>query len=135
MSSNPMLEKLMELKEEERDSVIRTLLTQKLQTKEQLRLWMIFFLGVDLADCVVSRFATSTPLDMVWDIYQFCANETNEDPMDLRYIAGRASQKTLSLAALQVVLPIHFKRNVVHFGGTVDQAKRAYTYFKKFVMS
>lgn len=122
------------LSEAEKDAVARVLLFQRLHTKEQLRLWLIKFLGVDLADCTVSRFATSNPLDMVWDIYTFCADEKNEEPLDLRYIAGRASQKTLSLAALKVLLPLHFKRPVVHFGGTVAQAKRAYTYFKKFVM-
>lgn len=127
-------DQLKNLTPDEREAVIKLLLFQRFQTKEQLRLWLIFFLDVDLADQTVSRFATSNPLDMVWDIYQFCANEKNDEPMDIRYIAGRASQKTLSLAALKVILPLHFKRAVVHFGGTVAQAKRAYTYFKKFVM-
>ncbi len=125
---------LSSLTEAEQDAVTRLLLFQKLQNKEQLRLWLIKFLDVDLADQTISRFATSNPLDMVWDIYQFCADDKNDEPLDLRYIAGRASQKTLSLAALKVILPLHFKRSVVHFGGTVTQAKRAYTYFKKFVM-
>lgn len=118
----------------EKDAVYRALLLKRLTSREQLRLWLITYLGVDLADCTVSRFSTSNPLDMVWDIYQICADDKLESPIDLRYIAGRASQKTLSLAALQVLLPLHFKRPVVHFGGTVDQARRAYTYFKKFVM-
>lgn len=122
------------LSDAEKEAVSKVLLRQRLVTKEQLRLWLIRYLGVDLADCTVSRFATSNPLDMVWDIYQFCADDTRDEPIDLRYIAGRASQKTLSLAALKVLLPLHFKRPVVHFGGTVAQAKRAYTYFKKFVM-
>ena len=127
-------ENLSNLTKDERDVVAKVLLFQRLLNKEQLRLWLIFFLGVDLADCTVSRFSTSNPLDMVWDIYQFCADDKNEEPLDLRYIAGRASQKTLSLAALQILLPLHFKRPAVHFGGTLAQAKRAYTYFKKFVM-
>lgn len=131
MSSFSNLDNLSEV---EKDAVAQVLLFQRLQTKEQLKLWLQFFLGVDLADCVVSRFANSSPLDMVWDIYQFCADEKNEEPADYRYIAGRASQKTLSLAALKVLLALHFRRPVVHFGGTLPQAKRAYTYFKKFVM-
>jgi len=121
------------LSDAEKEAIAKILLFQRLQNKEQLRLWLIKYLGVDLADQTVSRFATSNPLDMVWDIYQFCADEINEDPCDCRYIAGRASQKTLSLAALKVLLPLHFKRSVVHLGGTKAQAKRAYSYFKKFV--
>lgn len=127
------LDALNNLTKEERDAVSKVLLFQRLTDKQQLALWLKFFLGVDLADCIVSRFATSSPLDMVWDIYQFCANDGNEEPRDVRYIAGRSSQKTLSLAALKVLLPLHFKRSVVHLGGTKAQAKRAYTYFKKFV--
>lgn len=90
------------------------------------------FLDVDLADCVVSRYATSTPLDMVWDIYQFCVNDTNDEPLSTFYIAGRGSQKTLSSAVLAILLPLHFSRGIVHLGGTEDQANRHYAYFKKF---
>ncbi|MCS7092612.1 MAG: hypothetical protein NZM26_04640 [Patescibacteria group bacterium] len=128
------LESVLNLSEAERDAVSKALVLKRLTSKEQLRFWILYYLDVDLADQVVSRFSTSSPLDMVWDIYQFCADESNDEPRDYRYIAGRASQKTLALAVLKVLLPLHFGRPVVHFGGTVAQAKRAYTYFKKFVM-
>lgn len=133
--TNKKEKKILEgLSAEEKESVEKILLIQKLQDREQVRLWLIKYLGVDLANCTVSRFSTSNPLDMVWDVYSFCANNSNEEPIDLRYIAGRASQKTLSLACLKVLIPLHFKRPVVHFGGTKAQAKRAYTYFRKFVI-
>lgn len=106
---------------------------QRLTSKENLQNWLKGYLQVDLADCTVSRYATANPLEMVWQIYQLCANDSNAHPVDLRYIAGRASQKTLALAALQILLPLHFKRSVVHFGGTVAQANRAYDYFRTFV--
>lgn len=115
------------------DDLARKMLRVPLKSREDLKNWLLGYLGVDLADCVVSRYADKTPLDMVWDIYQLCMDEHNLYPKDLRYIAGRSSQKTLSLAALQILLPLHFKRSVVHFGGTVKQAKRAYTYFRSFV--
>lgn len=124
---------LNDLSPSDRDKMITMLAVQRLQSKQDLNNWLNFFLDVDLADCVVSRFSTSTPLDMVWDIYQFCCDTTTEDPMTSMYVAGRASQKTLSAGVLQVLLPLHFKRCVVHFGGTKDQANRAYSYFKKFV--
>lgn len=117
----------------QKDSLARKFLLQRLTSRQDLKNWLLAYLGVDLADCKVSRYADSTPLDMVWDIYQLCADETNLRPKDLRYIAGRSSQKTLSLACLKVLLPLHFKRSVVHFGGTVAQAQRAYTYFNQFV--
>ena len=125
--------KIRKMTPEEKDAIARHLLRMPLKTKEQLHLWLINYLGVNLADCIVSRFATSTPLDMVWDVYSFCADTERDRPIDIRYIAGRSSQKTLSMAALQVLLPLHFKRSVVHFGGTVDQANRAYEYFRQFV--
>lgn len=112
---------------------IRLLLMSRLKSRDQLRQWCKFFIDVDLADCIVSRFATTTPLDMVWEIYQFCANESHQEPQSYFYIAGRGSQKTLSCAVLQVLLPLHFGRGVVHYGGTEDQANRAYNFFKTFV--
>lgn len=115
------------------EELARKFLRERLKSKEDLKNWLKGYLDVDLADCKVSRFATATPLDMVWDIYQLCASEDNVRPKDLRYIAGRSSQKTLSLATLQVLLPLHFKRSVVHFGGTMAQAQRAYAYFNQFV--
>jgi hypothetical protein len=121
------------LSPDQRDEILRALVTKRLTTREDLSMWLLFFLGVDLADCTVSRFATSNPLDMVWSIYQFWADKTVEHPLSTFYIAGRASQKTLSCAVLQVLLPLHFGVGVVHFGGTKDQAGRAYEYFKKFV--
>lgn len=122
-----------ELTPQERHEFSLALVTQRLKTKEDLKYWLQYFLDVDLADCKVSRYSTSTPLDMVWDIYQFCASDNpDEDPLSTFYIAGRASQKTLSCAVLQILLPLHFCRGVVHLGGTEDQANRAYSYFKKF---
>lgn len=118
---------------EQREEVVRALVTKRLESKEDLKFWLLHFLAVDLADCTVSRFSTSNPLEMVWDVYQFWANQSIDSPLTTFYIAGRASQKTLSCAVLQVLLPLHFGIGVVHFGGTKDQASRAYDYFKKFI--
>jgi len=122
-----------ELTPQERHEFSKALVRQRFNRKEDLKYWLMHYLQVDLADCIVSRYATSTPLDMVWDIYQFCANEETDEPLSTFYIAGRGSQKTLSSAVLAVLLPLHFGRGIVHLGGTEDQANRAYSYFKKFV--
>lgn len=128
-----MLDGANDLTPQEQDEFSRALVCQRLKTKEDLKHWLLYYLDVDLADCIVSRFATSTPLDMVYDIYKFCDSKDIDEPLSTFYIAGRASQKTLSSAVLAVLLPLHFGRGVVHFGGTEDQANRAYSYFKKFV--
>lgn len=124
---------LSKLPPDKQEEIKRILLFKRIETKEDLRLWLLYFLEVDLADCTVSRFATSNPLDMVWDIYQFWCDDKVEKPMSIYYIAGRSSQKTLSMACLQILLPLHFGISVVHFGGTSEQAQRAYDYFNKFV--
>ena len=122
------------LLEGNKDEIMRRLLLQRLKNKQHLRQWCKTFLEVDLQDCTVSRFSTSNPLDMVWEVYDFCLRQTNQDePESHFYIAGRSSQKTLSCAVIQILMPLHFGRGVVHFGGTEDQANRQYVYFKKFV--
>jgi len=119
---------------QEKHEFSKAFVCQRLNTKEDLKHWLIYYLDVDLADCMVSRYATSTPLDMVWDLYKFCVEkDSDSEPLSTFYIAGRGSQKTLSCAVLQILLPLHFKRGMVHLGGTEDQANRAYSYFKKFV--
>ena len=122
-----------DLSEQESDEYSRILVRSIPNSKEELKYWLLHFLDVDLADCIVSRHATSTPLDMVWDIVQFCRDTKNEDPLSTFYIAGRGSQKTLSSAVLAIILPLWFRRGIVHSGGTEDQANRAYAYFKRFV--
>lgn len=122
-----------DLTEQEKLEYSRILVRAVPNSRDELKQWLIYFLDVDLSDCIVSRVATSTPLDMVWDIVQFCKDDKNEDPLSTFYIAGRASQKTLSSAVLAIILPLWFKRGIVHLGGTEDQANRAYAYFKKFV--
>src|ERR1017187_2679150 len=130
-----MSEENKDLTPQQQDEWNKLLVRRRLNTKEDLKQWLLNYLDVDLADCIVSRYATSTPLDMVWDIYSFCSKTDNadEEPLSTFYIAGRGSQKTLSSAVLAILLPLHFKRGVVHLGGTEDQANRAYAYFKKFV--
>lgn len=128
------IERLLEsLTQEERDQTCKDLVRMSVTSREDLKHWCQFYLNVDLADCIVSRFADSSPLDMVWEVYKFCMDTLNEEPLSIMYVAGRASQKTLAAAVLQVIIPLHFGRNVVHLGGTKDQARRAYHYFKKFV--
>lgn len=116
----------------EKENRDRVMLLERITSKVALQRWLKYYLDVDLADCTVSRFATSNPLDMVWKIYQFCASETNDEPVTIRFIAGRSSQKTLSSAVLAILLPLHFGRGIVHLGGTIPQANRAYSYFRKF---
>lgn len=121
---------------DQKDALYRELLMKRLSNRNQLRQWCKTFISVDLADCTVSRYATSNPLDMVWDIYEFCLLaevDENLDPQNRFYIAGRSSQKTLSTAVLQILLPLHFGRSFTHFGGTQDQARRAYIYAKSFL--
>lgn len=118
---------------EEKVLLCKDIVRMRCRTREALKDWCIYFMNVDLADCVVSRFSDSNPLDMVWEIYQLCADDHRDEPVSLMFIAGRASQKTLAAAVLQVILPLHFGRAVVHLGGTKDQARRAYLYFRKFV--
>jgi hypothetical protein len=115
------------------DDIIQALATKHLESKYDLKNWLLYFIDVDLADCTVSHFSTSNPLDMVWEIYSFCKENNSVDPMTVYYIAGRSSQKTLSAAVLQILLPLHFKRGLVHLGGTKQQARRAYDYFRKFI--
>jgi hypothetical protein len=88
-------------------------------------------LGVDLPDGHVDASSTSSPLEMLWEIYSTCrANGTEAD----RYMAyaARTALKTLTASIFEVLCLVHLDRDVVHLAAIVDQSQKAQDYFNAF---
>jgi hypothetical protein len=63
-------------------------------TRADLKAWIKYFLGLDLPDYTVSRYADSNPLDIIWEIYRICVHKKNpENVEELLVVAGRGSGK------------------------------------------
>jgi hypothetical protein len=114
----------------------KKLLFKKCATREELSNFIQLFFGFHLPDCIVSRYSDTSPLDVVWEVYDICANKNNPADIDeLLYVAGRGSGKTLGMAIAEIMVVLHDQRDVCHVGAVMAQAKRCYEYQTKFLMS
>lgn len=108
----------------------------KCKTKAELSKFIQIFFGLHLPDQTVSRYADTNPLDIIWKVYDICANKNNpEDIEELLYVAGRGSGKTLGMAIAELLVMLHDARDACHVGAVMAQAKRCYEYQTKFMLS
>jgi hypothetical protein len=98
--------------------------------KEHLQLWIEKFLGFTLPDFKVTEWATSTPLDFVYDVYRAIMDG---QPLNILAISGRDASKTVSLSVIDLLSISHDLRSAIHFGMVTKQAARARSYIDKYV--
>lgn len=111
------------------------LLLTPCKTRDELKNWIKYFLGMELPDVTVSRYADTNPIDVVWEVYQITVLKHNpEDIQELLYVAGRGSGKTLGMAIAELMVMLHDQRDAVHVGAILNQAKRCYDYIVKFLL-
>lgn len=107
-------------------------LLKQCESKEELRKWIIAFLDFFPIHEQVSRYTTATPMDMIWQVY----NGMDKEPYQPRrsiWIAARGKQKTASVAIIEILALLHFKRNVFHLACTEKQAARAKEWQNRFI--
>jgi len=118
---------------EEKDKYAKLFL-KPCKTRKELAAWIKYFLDLHLPDAKVSRYADTTPLDVVWEVYDICVNKNNPNKIqELLYVAGRGSGKTLGMAIAEMMILLHDQRDVVHVGAIQNQADRCYAYIKNFL--
>ena len=114
----------------------KKLLLKKCKTREETKAWIKHFLNLDLPDTKVSRYATTTPLDIVWEMYRICVLDDNpENIQELLYTGSRGSGKTLGVAIAEFMIMLHDQRDIAHVGAIMQQAARAYEYIQSFCTS
>jgi len=113
------------------------------KTKVDLHRWIKVFLELDMPDSIVDPDSNSSPMDMIWEVYntaiwqnenliqQMLASADAKQPQFMFYSA-RAAFKTLSAAILELLMLVHAKRSVVHMAAIEDQAKKCQHYVKGF---
>jgi len=64
------------------------------KTSRELRNWVNYFLGMEIPNCKVSRYADSTPAHMIWEIYKLAVLKQNPDQVkEILYCSSRNSGK------------------------------------------
>jgi hypothetical protein len=116
----------------DKEKLKRQALLVPCRDKKALQNWLKTYLDVDLFDTIVSRDATSSPLDAAWELYDFCMTPKDKTPQQFLYASSRATQKTLLLSAVETVLALHSRRSMVHFAAAREQVKPAKKYMVEF---
>ena len=102
------------------------------ESKELLHKWIKTFLDLDMPDCIVCEESSASPMDMIWNTYDAARSGKPEMSSQL-YFASRDSFKTLSAAIIEVLMLVHFRRTASHMGAVVQQSKKCYDYFQRFM--
>lgn len=114
----------------------KKLLLKKCKNRAEVKAWIKHFINLDLPDTIVSRYATTTPLDIVYEMYRICVlNENPDQIQELLYTGSRGSGKTLGVAIAEFMIMLHDQRDIAHVGAIMSQAARAYEYIQSFCMS
>ncbi len=110
---------------------MRKVLFTVCETEEQLHAWIKFFLGFDLPDCIVDVDSNSSPMALIWEVYN--AARTNSLALSrILAFAARDSMKTLAAAILEVLFLVHLDRAGGHLAAIEPQATVAQNYVKMF---
>jgi hypothetical protein len=100
-------------------------------TKQELHDWILVYLDIDFPDCIVDPESTSSPMDMVWEVYSEARAGNNPAFRRALYYACRDGFKTLGAAVIEVLCVVHLDRNVAHMAAISDQAMKAQEYVKR----
>ena len=102
------------------------------ETTDALSRWIRVFLGFDLPDTLIDPESTSTPMDLVWEIY----NEARQKEPKFDTILGYACRegiKTLAAAILEVLALFHLGRSNAHLAAIEQQAQKCAAYVRDFL--
>jgi hypothetical protein len=104
------------------------------QSKAELKAWVKTFLNIDLPDYIVDENSTSCPLDFIYDVYS-AARDGDPERTTFVVAASRNSMKTLASAILELLLMVHFCRDVTHQAAILDQSQAAIGYLNNFLQN
>lgn len=104
---------------------------EPLNSKEELRLWLKIFLGMELPDETVDEESNSNILQFIWSVYDAMRGKTGPK----RFVAAcaRNSGKTLAACVIRFLGMCHYRRNGTHLAATLEQSSSATIYFKDFL--
>lgn len=98
----------------------------------ELQAWFRVFLGLDLPDGRIDPQSSSSPFELAWEIYTLCS-EKSQKPASVIAYACRDGFKTLTAAALEVMVLFLFAREMSHMAAIEFQAAKCGRYVRKFL--
>jgi hypothetical protein len=100
------------------------------ETKEDLHNWIKVYLGINLPAIRVDPESNSSPMDLLWELYDAARLNKPEYSQVMAY-AARDSFKTFSAAIFEILCVVLLERSVAHMAAIESQAKKSQQYLKR----
>lgn len=116
-----------------KDKAIAESFLTPLESPQQLRDWIYTFFDIDFPMGSIDPDSNASPVEWLYDAYNAVRyNQGDKKPVYVVY-SSRDSYKTLSCAALEVLLMVHFQVTVAHMAAIEPQSKKAVQYVNSFI--
>lgn len=108
------------------------LMLQPLSSAEELKDWIMFYLGLDMPIGSVDPDSNSSPIDAMWEIYDNIKHNRGNVQPGYIMLSARECYKTLGASILETLLMIHFQVTIAHMAAIQSQSAKAIQYINYF---
>lgn len=108
------------------------LMFQRLSSPQELKNWVMFYLGLDMPIGSVDPDSNSSPIDAMWEIYDNVLNNRGDVTPGYIMLSARECYKTLGAAILETLLMLHFEVTIAHMAAIQAQSAKAVQYINYF---
>jgi hypothetical protein len=116
----------------EQKKELSDLMFKKLDSAQELKEWVMAFLGLDMPIHSVDPDSNSSPVDAMWSIYETVKNNTGDVTPGFIMLSARECYKTLGASILEVLLMLHFEVTIAHMAAILSQSSKAIQYINYF---
>ena len=116
-----------------KEELKRRIIFEPCKDKASLKRWIKIFLGLEMPEEIVDPTSTSSPMNIIWEIYEKALKNDDRDFNRILFYASRASIKTLGASILEVLALVHLQRDVVHLSAIEEQSFKSKQYVNDFL--
>jgi hypothetical protein len=117
---------------DEEKKEIANIMLQPLNSAQELKDWIMSFLGLDMPMGHIDPDSNSSPVEAMWTIYNTIRTNSGEQNPGYIMLSAREGYKTLSASILEVLLMIHFEMTIAHMAAIKDQSAKSVKYINYF---
>jgi hypothetical protein len=105
-----------------------------LQSAQDLKQWVMTYLGIDLPYSTTDSESNSSPVDAMWEIYEAIKLNKGDDIPGYIMLSAREGYKTLSASILEILILSHFQLSIAHMAAIRSQSNKAISYIQSFLI-
>lgn len=111
---------------------VADLMLSPLSSAQELKDWIMFYLGLDMPYGHVDPDSNSSPVEAMWEIYSTIKDNRGETSPGFIMLSAREGYKTLSSSILETLLMVHFQVTIAHMAAIKEQSAKSISYINYF---